>query len=337
VADAKPLDVKYVFLDVVGFSRGRSIEAQTDVIGSLNHIVASATTNASLDASDALYLPTGDGICIAITGFRDRYDIHLKIALAILAGLATHNDETQDPQRQFDVRIGINENTDNLVTDITGRPNVAGAGINHSQRVMSLGDGGNILASQAAYDRLSQRERYQESFVRYDSRTKHDDPIRVYQYVNPEARGLSGAPPRALKPAQEPEAKLDLCTAHFFGNVLKHHDLIRQHSASGLQEMALTVLMYIMAEDAVARAEARGTDAPVQKLDYNKPIEQLLSEIARGSIWSNAGFARCIMEHKIPPHFRRHLVGLNKLAISGEGIEKLRSDQPDVARAFGLL
>lgn len=55
--------------------------------------------------------------------------------------------------------MGINTNADNLVTDINGARNLAGAGINIAQRVMDSADGNQILVSHSVYDTLRDREK----------------------------------------------------------------------------------------------------------------------------------------------------------------------------------
>src|SRR5271166_410993 len=84
---------KYVFLDVVNYSEERSAEAQADIIGLLNKIVSEATSRVC-GSSELLYLPTGDGICIAILDPAAPYDIHLLLALSILDMLADINGKT---------------------------------------------------------------------------------------------------------------------------------------------------------------------------------------------------------------------------------------------------
>src|SRR5207247_1517913 len=120
-----------------------------------------------------LYLPTGDGLCIVLLGITDPYDIHLRLALDILARLKAYRNAESDSMRQFEVRIGINSNIDNSVTDINGNKNVAGAGINMAQRIMSLADGSQILVSRNIFEILSQRERYREAFKMYTTSVKH--------------------------------------------------------------------------------------------------------------------------------------------------------------------
>ena len=54
------------------------------------------------------------------------------------------------------VRMGIHSGPVSEVTDVSGRTNIAGAGINTAQRVMDCGDSGHILLSQHIADDLMQ-------------------------------------------------------------------------------------------------------------------------------------------------------------------------------------
>ena len=52
--------------------------------------------------------------------------------------------------------MGIHSGPVSEVTDVSGRSNIAGAGINMAQRVMDCGDAGHILLSQHVADDLMQ-------------------------------------------------------------------------------------------------------------------------------------------------------------------------------------
>jgi len=52
------------------------------------------------------------------------------------------------------VRMGIHSGPVSEVTDVSGRTNISGAGINMAQRVMDCGDAGHILLSQHVADDL---------------------------------------------------------------------------------------------------------------------------------------------------------------------------------------
>jgi class 3 adenylate cyclase len=180
---------RYIFLDVEKYTE-RSIEAQSDVVNYLNKIVKESVEQNGLKENDLLYIPTGDGLCLAINR-ESKFDIHMLIALDILQRILNHNNEQVDNMRMFNVRIGINENTDNVIKDINGKTNVAGSGINYASRIMDCADGGQILVSQAVCDALNARELYMNSFIKHTATIKHDINIPLYQYVKQGHAGLN--------------------------------------------------------------------------------------------------------------------------------------------------
>lgn len=191
---------KYVFLDVVDFT-SNNIEDQTKIVELLNGIVRAAVGEHGLPDDRLIYLPTGDGICVAITDYPD-FDVHMRLALSILAGVHENNREPAPGKPRFEVRIGLNQDTDNIVTDINGKENIAGAGINDAQRIMNLSEGGQIFVSESVHVTLHSRKVYQgeDIFRRYELRVKRDRKLTVYQYVAPGRPGLNtGTPRRALR------------------------------------------------------------------------------------------------------------------------------------------
>ena len=60
--EAKTALVKYIFLDVVNYSNERTVEAQTEIINTLNTIVKETLEPFNLNNENLIYLPTGDGI-----------------------------------------------------------------------------------------------------------------------------------------------------------------------------------------------------------------------------------------------------------------------------------
>ena len=66
IGETRRMFAKYVFVDVVQFSHGRSVEAQAEIVRVLSNLVE-ASLSANNTASDAyLVLPTGDGMCISL-------------------------------------------------------------------------------------------------------------------------------------------------------------------------------------------------------------------------------------------------------------------------------
>jgi class 3 adenylate cyclase len=190
------LECRYVFVDIVGFST-RTVEAQASIVQSLNRIVLSAVKRIDLDideANDVICIPTGDGLCIAITasklGIDAMLDIHLRLSCVLLSLIGHYNREQKDDERRFNVRIGLNENIDILIRDINGRKNVAGAGINDAARIMDLADANQVLVGQNVFNRLERRIRYRNVFRPYKAVVKHGMEMNVYQYAPEETPSL---------------------------------------------------------------------------------------------------------------------------------------------------
>ncbi|PIN73621.1 hypothetical protein COV20_05350 [Candidatus Woesearchaeota archaeon CG10_big_fil_rev_8_21_14_0_10_45_16] len=199
MAQIKTVLAKYVFLDIISYSYKRTVEAQTDIIAVMNDIVRKTLKNLKIPDTKRILLPTGDGICIALLNINEPYDIHLEVALSILKGIYEHNNSEEDPMRQFNVRIGVNENTDNQVIDVNGNNNIAGAGINEAQRIMDQGEKAMIFVGRTVHSHLAQREKYQGKFRKYDAVIKHNLKLEVYQLIDSELLYLNSDQPKALE------------------------------------------------------------------------------------------------------------------------------------------
>lgn len=252
--ETKPVSAKYLFLDVVGFTHKRSVEAQTDIVGTLNELVSQTLSELQIQPDKTILLPTGDGLCIALIQIEEPYDILLRVALRLLDELAKHNEQTQDPTRQFEIRIGLNANVDNLVPDINGRQNIAGAGINTAQRVMSLADGNQILVGQTVFDLLSPREEYMRAFHSYQASVKHDRRLRVHQYIEPNRASLNVEPPSSLVP-KEKTALSDL-VGYYIAHALENQEHLVSANRLGSPSISAVNLLYVLAKDSVGYSKA---------------------------------------------------------------------------------
>jgi len=236
---------KYVFLDIVKYSYGRSVEAQADIINNLNRIVTDATASLGVRREDYIFLPTGDGICTAILDPGAPYDIHVEIAQRILERLADHNASATDAMRQFQVRIGLNENVDNLVTDINGQRNVAGAGINTAQRIMSAADGNQIMVGEAVYETLRHREKYMNCFRRFQDVVKHNVTLTVFQYIASFPH-LNVEIPSRFRSEPSTAKKLSKNAAYYLAHAIKNRKAIikkRNHAQSCYSTVVLLALL----------------------------------------------------------------------------------------------
>ena len=182
--EVKTIETKHIYIDIVNYTHNLSVEAQNDLISFLNAFVKQALEKNNINPDNKIYIPTGDGMCISLINMSIPYDIHIKISLDILKKIQTHNDSQKDEMRKFYVRIGINENIDNLIIDINGHQNVSGSGINNASRIEGLCDPMQILVGNSVYEKLVQREKYMNSFQNYSAEVKHGLLLEVHQFKN---------------------------------------------------------------------------------------------------------------------------------------------------------
>src|SRR5258708_8678167 len=131
-----------LFIDIVGYSK-LLIEEQKERLGQLTKIVLGTAQVRDSTDEKLVRLPTGDGMALV---FRRSAEEPARCALEIAEALQKHPE--------LPVRMGIHSGPVSEVTDVSGRTNIAGAGINMAQRVMDCGDAGHILLSQHVADDL---------------------------------------------------------------------------------------------------------------------------------------------------------------------------------------
>jgi len=257
--NAETMPIKYVFIDIVGFTKNRSVEAQTDIIKSLNGIVTSTIESFSELNDRVILLPTGDGICIAIINVAIPYDIH--IPLKLLEKLNAYNEGIKDDDmRTFSIRIGINENIDNVIKDINGKKNVAGAGINYASRIMDMCDGNQIIVGEDVYGILRHREHYMKSFRTIHAQVKHNVAINLYQYISEGHEGLNIDMPSKFKPKPEEEKKLPKVVAYYLAHAIRLKSDLIKYTKNEVSANYATILLWFLAKDSVERADASETE-----------------------------------------------------------------------------
>ena len=139
------LEIGHVlFIDIVGYSK-LLIEEQRERLNQLTEIVLNTAPVREATDEQLVRLPTGDGMALV---FRHSAEEPARCALEVAEALRKHPELT--------VRMGIHSGPVSEVTDVSGRTNIAGAGINMAQRVMDCGDAGHILLSQHVADDLIQ-------------------------------------------------------------------------------------------------------------------------------------------------------------------------------------
>src|SRR4051812_7722128 len=134
-----------LFIDVVAYSK-HPLDEQREIQRQLNDVVRNSAHLRDAEAKQKLTkLPTGDGMALV---FFTGPESPVRCALEINAALSQHPG--------LKLRMGIHSGPVSTTTDVNDRANVAGAGINVAQRVMSCADAGHILLSKHVAEDLSQ-------------------------------------------------------------------------------------------------------------------------------------------------------------------------------------
>src|SRR5881394_2372394 len=200
------LEIGHVlFIDIVGYSKLLN-EEQKERLNQLIEIVLATTPVREATDEQLVRLPTGDGMALV---FRRSAEEPARCALEIAEALQKHPE--------LPVRMGIHSGPVSEVTDVSGRTNIAGAGINMAQRVMDCGDAGHILLSQHVADDLVQYRQWAprlrdlgECEVKHGLRL-HLVNLYAEPLGNPEPpekfrqiAALASTPPRVVKPKRIP-------------------------------------------------------------------------------------------------------------------------------------
>jgi class 3 adenylate cyclase len=341
--------VKYVFLDVVGFTHNRSVETQSNIVGFLNIIVEASIKANGIPEENQILIPTGDGICVALlnldclTEVESPYDAHLRIALDILARLDEYNNsQAQDDDHKFQIRIGVNENVDNVIIDINGRRNVAGDGINTAQRIMSIADGNQILVSSAVFTTLGIRDKYFNTSFKTLPRTriKHGIELSVYQYIAPEKAGLNVQLPQRFRVSEKPEPRLTQIAAYYFAHAIKNQKFFIKQARSG-DEYYGVVLLYFLAADSVELATTTSIDEfKPHTSNFGADLEAQFKYFQSISFWLVVTLNNFIIEKHLDDfftYFESDRFGIkNHLVINQKGKDKLKAEWNQIWEELAL-
>jgi TolB-like protein/tetratricopeptide (TPR) repeat protein len=144
-----------LFIDIVGYSKLR-IDEQKEWLRKLTDIVLATAQVREATNEQLVRLPTGDGMALV---FRNSSEKPVRCALEIAEAVQKNAGSTETPQLRL--RMGVHSGPVSEVHDVSGRTNIAGAGINMAQRVMDCGDAGHILLSKHVADDLEHYPRWQ--------------------------------------------------------------------------------------------------------------------------------------------------------------------------------
>jgi class 3 adenylate cyclase len=323
--------IKYVFTDVVGFTRGRSAEAQADVVHTLNEITNEALRHFKIDPKSRILLPSGDGICVAFIQPR-QYDLHLQFALELLRRLQNANSLQEDERRKFSLRVGINENTDNVIRDINRRRNIAGAGINLAQRVMDCADAEQVLIGQPVHTVLVSREKYMDAFREFSAIDKHGQSFTVFQFIL-KSPGLNIEPPKRLAPPPKQEPKLSGYTAYFIAHAMANREALERIAREGTGEQAATVALHFMTEDSLTKRKASRFETPILKTvdDGRLDFLETCKHYDKSDLWLLGELVSSVVAQRLETFssfFESGLYGSIWILPKKNAIERLKKDFP---------
>ena len=131
-------------IDLVGYSL-LLITEQTRLMNALTQLVQDTQRfRRAKEQGKLMRIPTGDGMCLV---FFDDPQAPVECAVELAQALQAHPD--------IRVRMGMHSGPVNELVDVSGQPNLAGAGLDVTERVMSCGDAGHILLSKRMADDLA--------------------------------------------------------------------------------------------------------------------------------------------------------------------------------------
>jgi class 3 adenylate cyclase len=144
------LEIAHVlFIDIVDYSK-LSTNEQHAAIDELTQIVRETEQFRSAEAAGKLIkIPTGDGMALV---FYTSPEAPVRCATELSRALKDHP--------RLRLRMGIHSGPVSGIVDVTGRANLAGAGLNLAQRVMNCGNAGHILLSKRVAEDLAEFEEW---------------------------------------------------------------------------------------------------------------------------------------------------------------------------------
>lgn len=331
MTETETTEAKHIFIDIVNYTHNRSVEAQTNLIGYLNDFVTEALSENKIESNQRICIPTGDGICISLLEISNPYDIHVKIALDILIKIYNHNITQENQMRKFQIRIGINENIDNLIIDINGNKNISGSGINYAARIESLADGNQILIGNSVFEKLVQREKYMDSFDSYSAEVKHGLSLKVHHYKNYQLEFLNNEIPSKFRPSQPNVFRLSEIQAFYIANCLTNEDFISKKLGLGQNQYSLEVILVQLAEDYYAKTKVTKSK-PIPTIKVVRTLQEHFDYIQKVDFWLICDLNKYYHDKYLNPMY--DLFSDVCLFVNAKGKSQLLHDYPKIYAEF---
>jgi adenylate cyclase len=285
------LEIAHVlFIDIVGYS-ARPTDEQQGLVDQLNQAVRSSDEFTRAAAAGRLKkIPTGDGMALI---FQDSPEQPMECAVEISRVLKHYPD--------LPVRMGVHSGPVSAVTDVNGRVNAAGVGINVAQRLMDCGDAGHILLSKRVAEDLQQNGRWRPHLHDLgEVEVRHGERLHVFNFHTGDA-GNSAQPKKLTKarshhqPAATPSPEKSAQAARFSICVLPFAnmsgDAEQEYFSDGISEDIITDLSNVSALHVVSRNTAFTFKG--KSVDVRQVASQLnVSHVLEGSVRKAAGRVR---------------------------------------------
>jgi adenylate cyclase len=284
------LEIAHVlFIDIVGYSI-RPTDEQQALVDRLNKVVRSSDEfNRAAAAGRLKKIPTGDGMALI---FHDSPEQPVECAVEISRVLKHHTDLL--------VRMGVHSGPVSEVTDVNGRVNAAGVGINLAQRLMDCGDAGHILLSKRVAEDLQQNGRWRPHLHDLgEVEVKHGDRVHVFNFHRGDA-GNSEPPAKFIQakqhdrpstgsaPGKPGAGRFSICVLPF-ANI--SGDAEQEYFSDGISEDIITDLSKVSALNVVSRNTAFTFKG--KSVDVRQVASQLnVSYVLEGSVRKAGGRVR---------------------------------------------
>src|SRR5919108_3883338 len=280
------LEIAHVlFIDIVGYS-ARPTDEQQGLVNQLNQAVRSSDEFRRAAAAGRLRkIPTGDGMALI---FQDSPEQPIECAVEISRVLKHYPD--------LRVRMGVHSGPVSAITDVNGRVNAAGVGINVAQRLMDCGDGGHILLSKRVAEDLQQNGRWRPHLHDLgEVEVKHGERVHVFIFHTDDAGNSDPPKKKAMSNAaaaagttERKRDRISICVLPF-DNI--SGDAEQEYFSDGISEDIITDLSKVSALHVVSRNTAFTFKG--KSVDVRQIASQLnVSHVLEGSVRKAAGRVR---------------------------------------------
>ena len=286
------LEIAHVlFIDIVSYS-ARPTDEQQQLVEQLNQAVRSSDEFSRAAAAGRLRkIPTGDGMALI---FQDSPEQPIECAVEISRVLKHYPD--------LPVRMGVHSGPVSAVTDVNGRLNAAGVGINVAQRLMDCGDAGHILLSKRVAEDLQQNGRWRPHLHDMGQvEVKHGERVHVFNFHTDDT-GRSEPPAKfsqtkrddrqstasVAEKAKSQAGRFSICVLPFAN---MSGDAEQEYFSDGISEDIITDLSNVSALHVVSRNTAFTFKG--KSVDVRQVASQLnVSHVLEGSVRKAAGRVR---------------------------------------------